>query len=115
MKIGRIQSSSTRIKLYVEKDSKDMPSVCLYIIGGDSEMPLGLLDDLQFDESVNKEELESLKQAVINEAIRRSCYTLKANVDQGDLELHRKYKKLGLKDYDGILRLDQKDYKPTSP
>ena len=96
------------IKITVEKDSKIVGRVYLYLINNDlHEKAYGVLEDLYVDEEYrNKGIGQQLVEAVIAEAKKQNCYKLISQSRYSRLNVHNFYKKNGFKDYGKNFRMD---------
>jgi GNAT superfamily N-acetyltransferase len=108
MKIDKKEISAKAVKLYVEKDGKEIARAYLYIIKNDLHPePYGFLEDVFVDESLRGQGIGTeLVNRIVAEAKAQGCYKFIATSRYGREKVHALYEKLGFKNYGIEFRLD---------
>lgn len=108
MEFKKKKISANGIKLFIEKDGKEVARAFLYILRNDlHEEPFGLMEDVFVEEFLRERGLGTeIIKTLIDEAKQRGCYKLIATTRYSRKEVHEWYKRLGFRDYGKEFRID---------
>lgn len=96
------------IKLYLEKDGKEIARATLYVLSNDlHEEPFGLLEDVMVDEELRGQGIGTeIVKKIIEEAKNQKCYKLVATSRHSREKVHELYERLGFKNHGLEFRMD---------
>lgn len=108
MKCNIIKQKTDVVKIFINKDGKEIGRAYLYIIKNDlHDRPYGLLEDVFMDESSRG---KGFGTQLIEEAIKQAqdlkCYKLVATSRYAREKAHKLYKRLGFENYGIEFRKD---------
>lgn len=100
--------SATGVKLFVEKDGKEVARAYLYLMTNDlHERPFGFMEDVMVDESLRGQGMGSeIVNALVAEAKKRNCYKIIATSRYSRPKVHELYQHLGWQDHGKEFRID---------
>jgi len=108
MEIQKEEVRANGVKLFIEKDGKEVGRAYLYLMTNDlHERPFGLMEDVMVDESLRGQGIGTrLVNALVEEAKRLGCYKIIATSRYSRPKVHDLYLKLGWKDHGKEFRID---------
>lgn len=110
MAISKKILAAKAIKLFIEKEDKEIGHAYIYLINNDlCSEPYAFMEDVFVDESYRGKRLGTeLIKKLIETAKENGCYKIVATSRYGRENVHRLYKKLGFKDWGKEFRMDLK-------
>jgi len=110
MELQREENNSKAIKLFLNKEGKEVGRVMVYLIYNQlHEEPYGLLEDVYVEESERGSGLGTkLALAAIEEARKAGCYKIICTSRHAREKVHNWYKKLGFYERGLEFRIDLK-------
>lgn len=108
MEIQTKEISASGVKLFVEKDGKEVARAYLYLMTNDlHNHPFGFMEDVMVDESLRGQGIGTeIVNALVAEAKRRGCYKIIATSRHSRPKVHELYESLGWKDHGKEFRID---------
>jgi GNAT superfamily N-acetyltransferase len=96
------------IKLFAEKDGKEIARATLYVMSNDlHEEPFGLMEDVLVSEELRGQGIGTeLVKKIIEEAKEQNCYKLVATSRHSREKVHVLYERLGFKNHGLEFRMD---------
>lgn len=108
MEIQQKDITARGIKLFVERDGKEVGRAHLYIMTNDlHDHPFGFMEDVFVDESLRGQGVGTeLVNKLIEAAKEAGCYKLVATSRHSRPKVHELYERLGFKNHGVEFRID---------